>query len=269
MTSNEIINDSKKIDEKQLPNINDKNLSPLSPCQDIPTSIPTNKFKGKEKEKEKDNEDENTNKNKNEIKNKIENDSIEEDINRSRNNNEIEEEKEWLNKELVDEPLSFNIEKRIIPFNHNRSKSLPYLLNNSKFNTNSKDNNNNGIVQDSIKEEENDNFDKEYNKKINTYPPLEKSLVPFQENKIKSFDRPLPSPTYPPLKNNDRENKYKRSYKNIWINEKDNSRELIRKEMKINSNHYENEKRAKGINKKKKKKKNFFFFFKLFNYYYY
>ncbi|ORY86602.1 kinase-like protein [Neocallimastix californiae] len=233
MTSNEIINDSKKIDEKQLPNINDKNLSPLSPCQDIPTSIPTNKFKGKEKEKEKDNEDENTNKNKNEIKNKIENDSIEEDINRSRNNNEIEEEKEWLNKELVDEPLSFNIEKRIIPFNHNRSKSLPYLLNNSKFNTNSKDNNNNGIVQDSIKEEENDNFDKEYNKKINTYPPLEKSLVPFQENKIKSFDRPLPSPTYPPLKNNDRENKYKRSYKNIWINEKDNSRELIRKEMKL------------------------------------
>jgi len=248
MTSNEIINNSKKIDEKQLPNINDKNLSPLSPCQDIPTSIPTNKFKGKEKEKEKDNEDENTNKNKNEIKNKIENDSIEEDINRSRNNNEIEEEKEWLNKELVDEPLSFNIEKRIIPFNHNRSKSLPYLLNNSKFNTNSKDNNNNGIVQDSIKEEENDNFDKEYNKKINTYPPLEKSLVPFQENKIKSFDRPLPSPTYPPLKNNDRENKYKRSYKNIWINEKDNSRELIKKEMKINSNHYENEKRAKVPN---------------------
>jgi len=245
MASNEDINDSKKEDEKQLqnnrvPNINDEYLSSY---QNISTSIPTNKFKGKEKEKEKNNENENINQNENGIKNKIENENIEEDKNRGRNNNEIKEEKEWLNKELVDEPLSFNIEKRIIPFNHNRSKSLTYLLNNSKLNTNSKYNNSNIVVQ-----EENENFDKENRKKFNTYS-LEKSLVPFQENKIRPFDRPLPSPTYPPLKNNDRENntikKYNRNSKNILINEKENSRELIRKEMKINSNNYENKKRVK------------------------
>jgi len=211
---------------------NDNNY--FSPHQN--TNIPNkNSKKGKEKEEkivDSNNEDKNENKNyplkinKNDNNNDdiiiINNDNNDDnndtidtiDTKNNKSNkdnnteNEVEKDKEWLDKDLVDEPLSFKAEKRIVPFNHNRSKSLPFLPNVliEKQYSNNKTKNNK-IIQSAIEEENNffsdkENFKKNSSNDIDTYQS-EKSLIPFHS--YRQFNRSLPSPIYPPTKDNEKE----------------------------------------------------------------
>jgi len=204
------------------------------------------------------NKNEHNHKNENENENKLENNRIKKNESNNKNENKVKEKKvekeeeEWLNKELVDEPLTFKAEKRIVPFNHNRSKSLSFLQNSSKSNQYSKYHisNNNSMIQNSIKEEGNEISNN--NKEFNDYPN-EKSLVPFHNTRKNLDRRPLPSLTYSPLKNNEKEKIY--SNENYALKEynddnaidgKEYSKELVIKRIKGGLNHHENRKRIEG-----------------------
>ncbi|KAG4097101.1 hypothetical protein H8356DRAFT_430652 [Neocallimastix lanati (nom. inval.)] len=205
------------------------------------------------------NKNEHNHKNENENENKLENNRIKKNESNNKNENKVKEKKvekeeeEWLNKELVDEPLTFKAEKRIVPFNHNRSKSLSFLQNSSKSNQYSKYHisNNNSMIQNSIKEEGNEISNN--NKEFNDYPN-EKSLVPFHNTRKNLDRRPLPSLTYSPLKNNEKEKIY--SNENYALKEynddnaidgKEYSKELVIKRIKGGLNHHENRKRIEVV----------------------
>ncbi|OUM62466.1 hypothetical protein PIROE2DRAFT_61874 [Piromyces sp. E2] len=226
ITKNKI--DPLSIDKENLNKNNNYDSNYLSPLQN--TNIPKNKMKGKEKETEKENENENENKQEN-ISNKIETKETfnkNESINSKDKEKEKEKEKEeWLDKEIVDEPLSFQAEKRIVPFNHNRSKSLPQIPNNQIKYVTYKNKLNNTVSL--IEEEKTSSNEQE------TYKS-EKSLVPFHE--FEYPERSLPSQSYPPIKHNDKEHHSSRDNhlikkqvlnKDKWMDEREYTKEIIKK----------------------------------------
>jgi len=198
-SSTKNLDESPTITKKDIEKNNNRNKNYdnnyLTPLQN--TNIPKNKHKDKENENEKENK---------ESKENLEQVEIDESK---------DKEKEWLDKELVDEPLSFQAEKRIVPFNHNRSKSLPQTRNNQvKYVTFHNKN-----INNTIKDEEPETS------------ISEKRLVSFQ-----NFEYPEHSSTsqsYPPIKNTNKDygssTENHKPNKDKWINESDYTKEIIRK----------------------------------------
>ncbi|ORX75827.1 hypothetical protein BCR32DRAFT_284819 [Anaeromyces robustus] len=208
--SNNIINNNNNNNNKEENKVKNNNIN----INDSINIINDNKTNNNNS-----NNDNNNEKKVNEIENKESNENENKNKNEDENENENENTIEWLDKEFVDEPLTFKAEKRIVPFNHGRSKSFPYLPNTSlKDYQKQLEENYSEIQKDNIILEEEtattttttaapiaNPLTKEEEILINESESykFEKSLVPFHESKY--HDRPLPSPTYPPLKNNDKE----------------------------------------------------------------
>ncbi|ORX55229.1 kinase-like protein [Piromyces finnis] len=243
-TSTKNLNEMDSVSIKKENNKNNNNYDSnyLTPLQN--TKISKSKIKKNENEtyiinrnekgKGKDNDNENENEN---IYKENEDDKIKIEIKEKLEKDVIIENKK-NNKEIIDEPLSFHAEKRIVPFNHNRSKSLPQQFNNQIYATYKNKQQSNNIIK-----EGNETFD------ILETHKSEKSLVQYR--KFEHPERLLPTQTYPPIKHNDKEYSSSRSTnliekhqkKEKWINENDYTKEIIKK------------KSREIINDRKRKKK--------------
>jgi len=159
---------------------------------------------------------------------------------------------------MIDEPLSFKAEKRIVPFNHGRSKSLPFIPDKYLKNYKNLEENYENIQKDNTILEEMAMEKKEEEIIINETEShkLEKSLVPFHESEY--HDRTLPSPTYPPLKNNDKEymtlstkkrrnNMNRNTNKEKWIEEEDYLKEITRNQLRKFSKHHNKEEKTEEL----------------------